>query len=142
MKIPREGADLLVVHRTRQTVGAKQVNVGDPHVQRALEIHLDVGLGPQTAGDDVLGDGEIGLLGCQVIAPHQLPDQAMIEGELIDPPVANPVDPGIADVRHQSPFGQEQERGAGRPHSLKIAIGRRPAMNQEADLTEGLDDGL
>ena len=77
-----------------------------------------------------------------MVAPDQLPDQAVIERELIDPPLADPVDPRIAHMRDQSPFGQEQERRAGRAHALEVAIGRRPAVDQGADLAERLDDGL
>ena len=66
----------------------------------------------------------------------------MIEGELVDPLLADPVDPGIADVGDQGTFGkQEQGRGRG-PHPLEVAIGRRTAVDQGADVAKRLDDGL
>ena len=86
MEITGERADLLVVNRPREAIGAEQVDVGELDGKRPLEVDLDVRLGPEAAGDDILGDGEVGLLGCQVVAPDQLPDQAVIERELIDPP--------------------------------------------------------
>ena len=77
-----------------------------------------------------------------MVAPHQLPDQAVVERELVDPAVADPVDARVADVRDQDPFGQEQEGRAGRPHPLEVAVGRGPAVDQRADLAKGLDDRL
>ena len=96
----------------------------------------------EAAGDHVLGDGDPGLFRGQVIATDQLPDQAVIERELIDPLAADAIDPRIADVRDQGPFGQQQQRRAGRPHPLEFAIGRGPAVDQGADVAERLDDRL
>ena len=73
-----------------------------------------------------LGTERFGLLGRQVVAPDQLPDQAVVERELVDPAVADAVDPRVADVGDQGPFGQEQEGRAGRPHPLEVAVGAWP----------------
>ena len=102
VEMPGERADLLVVDRPGEAVGAEQVDVGEPDGQRALDVDLDVRLGPEAAGDHVLGNRQVGLLGRQVVPPHQLPDQAMIERELIDPLVRGP---GRRASRRRAPPG-------------------------------------
>ena len=62
--------------------------------------------GPRLRVITFLGTRQIGLFGRQVIAPDELPDQAVIERELIDPVAPHPVDPRIADVGDQRPCGQ------------------------------------
>ena len=62
-----ESADLMVVDRSGEAVGAKQEDVGELNGQRPLDVDLDVWLRPQAASDDVTqarisspGPGEIG----------------------------------------------------------------------------------
>ena len=57
MEVRRERADLMVVDRPGEAVGAEQKDVAELDGQRALDVDLDVDLRPQAAGDHVLGNG-------------------------------------------------------------------------------------
>ena len=63
VEIPREGADLLVVDRPGEAVGAEQVDVAELDGQRALEIDLDFGSGPRLRVMTFLGTERLACSG-------------------------------------------------------------------------------
>ena len=138
--MPAKCADFQVGHRPRETVRADQINISQFHRERTFEVNFHGRLGPEAACNHVLGNGEIGLFGSQMIAPHQFPDQAVIKRKLVDPARTHAVDAGISNVGNQHPLGQEQEGRASRSHALEVAIGGGPVVNQRADFLKGLDD--
>ena len=131
-----------VLDRAGEAVGAEQVRVAQGHRQRALDVHLHVGVGPEAAGDDVAGHRAGRLHRVHVVAADQLPDQAVVEGHLVDPPRPDPVDPRVADVGDQGPLGQQEEGRAGGAHPLEVFIGGGLAVDQGADLAVGLGHRL
>ena len=81
-----------------QPVAAQQQHVAGAH-RVGPGVDLDLGLGPERAGDDralgVLG----GLLVGQLAAPDQLLDQRVVLGEALERAVAEQVGAAVADVR-------------------------------------------
>ena len=102
-----EGPELVVGHGPGKAVGAEQEHVGEVDLERALEVHLDFGLGPEATRDDVLGHGDVGLLGRQVVPADELPDKTMIERELVDPALPDAVDARVSHVGDERPFRAE-----------------------------------
>ena len=77
-----------------------------------------------------------------MIATHELPDQAVIERELIDAIATDAVNPRVADVRDQCAFRQQEQGRAGRAHALEIAIGQCATVDQRAHVAKRFGDRL
>ncbi len=142
VEVAAESAELGVFDRPGETVGAEQEDVSLLDRERPFDVDLDARVGAKAPGDDVPGDRLGRLLGREVVPADEFPGQAVVEGKLVDPPAADPVDPRVADVGDQRPFGHQQEGGAGGSHPLEVAVGGGLAVDDPADLLVGLGDRL
>ena len=103
---PRIGVELgntehvVVAHHGGQTVGADQQAVTRPRVDR-VEIDVDVGVDPERSGDDRASRVYLGFCGREPAFTHELLDQAVVFGELLEHAVADAVRPRVADVADQ-----------------------------------------
>ncbi len=117
---------MLVVEHRREAVGADQEDVAGLS-GHGLEVDLDLGLGPERAGDDralrvVLGLG----LGQLPFAPHLL-DQGVVAGEALEASAAKAVGAAVADVADRHLLGlrvddRRGDRGA-HPGQCGVAAG-------------------
>src|SRR5262249_10582621 len=88
---------------------------------RTLEIHLDEWLGTERANNDSAGNAFQGLRIDPLPARH-LPHQAVIEAQLLDLAVANPVGPAVAHVAYPSAFGADQQGCGGSTHAAELRV--------------------
>jgi hypothetical protein len=82
-------------------------------------VDVDIGIGPERAGDHRALRVHHGLLGCQLAAADQLADQRVVVGQLLQLAAADAVRAGVADVtdRHASGPVVDERDGHGRAHS-------------------------
>ena len=112
-------AHFLVLHRTGKAVTAHQESVARRHGMRPLDIDLDLGTRAQGTGNHVLGH-IVGNLPLQLPAGAHFPNQAVIEGQLLEAVAAKAVGPTVAHVGQQGPVGQQRQHGGGGSHPLEI----------------------
>ena len=126
----QDHADLLVFDMARQPVAANQEGVAGLERKGPLEIDLNRRVGAERAGDDVLGNVERDLVVGHLAGGTNLPDQAVIEGQLLQLQAAEAVGPAIADVGHHGPLGQQRQRRAGGAHALEVVAGLAALVDQ------------
>ena len=134
----QDAEDVVVRHHRRQPVGAEEEEVARLGLDRE-RVDVDLRVGPERARDHGALRVCVGLLGRQPSAPHEVADERMVVGELLQLAVADPVGPGVADVADRDPTSREQRRRHRRPHAGEVRVGVRPVVDAAVRL---LDDRL
>src|SRR5207248_8494870 len=122
---------------TAQAIGTKQVDVAGQHLVGALDVDLHQRLRSQAAmnhiGREVLHVGRV-----DVLEAGDLPDVAVVVGELLDNAIADAVSAAVADVADPGPVGTYDQGGAGRAHAVEFAILLAAGVNGGVGLQERL----
>ena len=82
--------DVLLGHHRRQPVRAEEEEVSRLHVDGG-HVDVDLGVGSQRAGDHGALRVRVGLLGREAPAPHQVGDERVVFGQLLQLAVADPI---------------------------------------------------
>ena len=104
----QDAADLIVLDLTRQSVAAQQKRVTHLDRKRTLQVDLDLRVGAERTGDDVLRHVEVDFRLTHFGRRLHLPYQAVVERELIELVAAQAVDAAIAYVRDDGALRQKQ----------------------------------
>jgi len=118
-----------------QPVGAEQVDVAIAGGV-AVGVHLDLGLGPQRAGDDRALGVVFGGSGGELATAHQLRHQRMVVRELLELAIPSAVRTAVPHVPHAH-VATLDDRCRGR---CSHARARLVACRQFVDLSVGLSD--
>src|ERR1700693_6329517 len=102
----------------------------------AFDIDLNDFGRAERADNDVAGHAHQ-LLGGFVLAAGQLPDETVIESELLDLAVADAVATAVADVADPGAVGMNQQGGAGGAHVEELAILLTARVNTQVGFDEG-----
>ena len=114
--------DPAVAELAEQAVAAKQEGIARLHGERAFQIGLDLRIRPHGPGDHVAGNkgrNFLFILGEVARGPH-FPDEAVIEGQLLQALLAEPVDAAVTDMGDQGPLWQNHEGIDGGPHAAEF----------------------
>ena len=106
-----------------KTVAAKEKCVPLFQGERPFEIDLRIRAGTERTGDDVLRNvgRELGRIDFSLSG--QLPEQAVVESDLLVPPVSQAVGSAVPHVGVERPFGKEKEDVGGRAHAAERLVG-------------------
>ena len=128
--------DLLVLDHARQAVGAEHVDVAQP---RVVDVHVDLDavLHAQRAHDDVLVREVGDLLRREVLDLDVVVEQRVVLGDLLEPPVAPPVEPAVAHVPDDQRAVGEQRRHHRRPHAVALRVLLRLLVDLEVGELDG-----
>ena len=120
-----EVADLLVVDHRRQPVGAEEEEVARLGLDRE-RVDVDLAVRAERARDHRALRVSVGLLGGEAPAPHEVGDERVVVGELLELPAAQPIGPGVADVADDERVGRDERGGDRRSHAgdLRVVVPR------------------
>ena len=105
---------------------SEQIRMRSPvRASIGVEVDVDVGVDAEGPGDDRPLRVDLGLLGRDPALAHELLDEAVILGELLDRTVADAVRARVADVAdEQRRLAEDRDRGERRAHARELAVGR------------------
>ena len=133
-----EPEDVLLGHHRRQPVGAEEEEVSRLDVDRD-HVDVDLRIGSERAGDHGALRVGVGLLRREAAAPHQVGDERVVLGQLLQLAVADPVGARVADVTDGDAPVRQDRGGDGRAHAGGLGVGPRALVDPPVRL---LDDGL
>ena len=135
--LDRAGVD----HR-RQAVRAEQEDVAVAGLD-GERVDVDVGLGPERARDHRALRVDRRLLGRELTAPHELGDERVVVGQLLELPVAQPVGARVADVPDRDlPVGLEHRDRHRRAHPRRRRVGGGALVDAQVRGLDQRDDAL
>ena len=135
--LDRAGVD----HR-RQAVRAEQEDVSVAGLD-GEHVDVDVGLGPERARDHRALRVDRRLLGGELTAPHQLGDERVVVGQLLQMLVAQPVGPRVADMPDRDlPVGLEDRNRHRRAHPRRCRVGGGALVHAQVRRLDQRDDTL
>ena len=133
-----DAEDVVVRHHRREPVGAEEEEVARLGLDRG-RVDVDLGIGAERARDHRALRVGVGLLGREPSAPHEVADERVVLGQLLQLAVADPVRARVADVAERDPSAREEGRRHRRPHAGDVGVGPRPLVDAPVRL---LDDRL
>jgi len=113
-------ADEFRFQRPGQTVAAQEKAIARLQIEWSFHVDGHGGVRTERAGDHVLGDIGRDFLLAGVSRRSHFPDQAVVEGELLQVVATEAIDATVADVGRQRTAGQQQETTTSGAHPLKI----------------------
>ncbi len=113
-------SDFLVFDLARESVTAKQEHISCAQREGAFDIDVDFGSGTDAAGDDVPGHEGRNLRFHDVFRGADLPNEAVVERQLLQFIATQPVDTAIADVSDECLLWEEDEGAHGCPHASQF----------------------
>ena len=107
------------------------------------DVDVDVGLGPERARDHRALRVDRRLLGRELAAAHELGDERVVVGQLLELLVAQPVGARVADMADRDlPVGLEHRDGHRRAHPRGCRVGRGALVDAQVRGLDQRDDAL
>ena len=122
----RDAFDVALAHHVGEAVRAEDDAIAGDDVER-VHVDLDVGVDTERAGDDRALRVRLGLFRGQAPFADELPDEAVVVGELAERAVVQEVRARVADVAdEQAAAAGDDDRRHRRAHAGELRVAGRP----------------
>ena len=141
VRLGDEPEDVLVGHHRRQAVGAEQVGIARARLDDEA-VDVDLMIGAEGPRDDRALRMRLRLLGCEPPASHQIGDEGVVVGQLLEPPLVDPVGARVADVADEHATVLEQSGRDRRPHPGGAGVADSALVDPAVRLLDDRPDAL